>query len=221
MLKIENEEFFHIQRLNDINMEWFIKNKYRVGENFNRFHKVLNTDLGSHRQSNVSNKLLINYMDEILQLKSSSTEECYKKLYFERLDHISLLKNTLRDVQSSFRHYLQWIQEEIFENVRLNNFSDLPSRQKCLWICSYEDLPYWWGKFENACKKILKISATGIIHKADGHFIVADTFSINEIEKRAFDYWSGLIQNKDEIEYLFQGEIFVQNEYKSIDEIMN
>lgn len=213
MIEVNNREFFHIQKLNHLNKEWFVGDNFIIGQDFNNFYRSLIDDLENQKSRMTED------IQNVLDLKPDSNENDYKKLYFEGQEQISLLKSTLQEIQDSFKQYLKWIQEQVFEDIRRKTFPHLPSRQKCLWICSMVDLPLWMKIFENSPKKILKIRITGIIHKADGHLIDPDSFSIKDFENRAKDYWSGNFHYEDEIEYLFIGNLKVVKEYVSIDKI--
>lgn len=140
----------------------------------------------------------------------------------------SFLEMTICEMRDSFRQYLKWIQEDIFERIRNDNYPSLPSRRHCLWVCNYEQLINWWtilcegdDRFRSNPKKILKLELNGIFHQADGTLIKADTYNIEEIEERARLYWEGKIESDKEIEMLFLGQVKVLNEYTKIDEIVN
>jgi hypothetical protein len=77
---------------------------------------------------------------------------------------------------------LKWIQEEVFENVRLTQYSDLPSQKNCLWVCEKQQLENWWkifcskdSRFKIYDRKILELNLEGKFHKADGLLIDSDT----------------------------------------------
>lgn len=221
MKKIENKEFFHIQILNHIGQEWSINEKYQIGKKYNNYYQgVIN---GLEIQDFLSPKkheLYIKKISDTICNTNNKTKinECDLKNI-----EIIQLKNILQEVQLSFEQYLKWIQEEIFEKIRKEKYSKLPSRKKCLWVCKFEDLSKWIKIFEerSSPKKILKIKATGIVHKADGGLIKPDTYSIQEFEKGAEEYWSGVIHNNNEIEFLFKGDIEILEKYETIDEIQN
>jgi hypothetical protein len=215
MTKIEDKIYFHVQRLNHRNDEWFTGQTFIIGKDFNNFYKSIHEELGS------SESCLFKKIEKVLGLKPDNNKNDFKELFFDRLEDINILKCTLREVQDSFKQYIKWIQEEIFETVRLKEFSDLPSRKNCLWICKKEDLPRWVNMFNTSSRKILKVKANGLIHRADGHLIDANALPLKDFEKKAFDYWSGKLLFNDEIEYLFEGSVSVLEEYNSIDCIIN
>ncbi|MCK4661235.1 MAG: DUF2441 domain-containing protein [Bacteroidales bacterium] len=221
MTKIQNKEFYHIQKLDFINKEWNVNNHYHIGSENNNFYRKLLNSLGSREFYDIPKVFLIRQLTDVLKLKPNKDERDYEKLFFESEQHLFQLEAIVDDVMVSFKQYLKWIQEEIFEKVRLEKFPDLPSRQKCLWICSLDDLPKWLKIFKGSENKILKIRVTGKIHKTDGLLIDSDTYFINEFEKRAIDYWTGKIEHKDEIEFLFHGDLEVLNVYDSVNEIKN
>jgi len=205
MTEIENEEFFHIQILNQSGKEWFINENYLIGNKYNNYYQGVIKSI-EIQKFYAPNELYIKKIADILK---------------ESERNVNTLEMILVDVRESFGQYLKWVQEEIFEGVRKEKFSNLPSRKKCLWVCKFEDLPKWFEIFEEHSlpMKILKIKATGIIHKADGGLIIPDSYSIQEFEKRAEKYWSGVINNNKEIEFLFDGQLEILDEYKTVGEI--
>lgn len=52
---------------------------------------------------------------------------------------ITFLYQNLKDISKETTFY---IREQIFEDVRSKSYPMLPSRQKCLWVCEEDQLPY-------------------------------------------------------------------------------
>lgn len=87
--------------------------------------------------------------------------------------------------------------ELIFEQVRASEFSELPSRQRCLWVSeTLSDALYWKSRLScnarNRPPRVFIIDATGETFTAhEGHLIQeAEAFAITEA--RARDYWQGV-----------------------------
>lgn len=132
------------------------------------------------------------------------------KVKNEEFYHIQ--KQTLIQTKKCFSQYIKWVREEIFEKIRISNHPELPSRQRCIWMCTISDLPYWLEEFRDAEIKIFQIKTNGIIHIADGNLITTDTFSLDTFKKNAVNYWEGTLNEKNRTEYLFEGELIILKE---------
>lgn len=218
-------KYYHIQRLDNERPEWNFGDKYLIDNSKkNWFNQHIIRDLGDIRTTNNNDKFrLVKYVQEHLfehiEKSYSDTQLSYKN---------SLLENEVRGLKDSLKQYLKWIQEDIFENVRKNNFPLLPSRQHCIWVSSLEHLNKWWSMFSpkdnryrQAPRKILELDLEGQFHEADATLIDSDTYKISEFEARAKRYWSGEIKSKKEVEILFTGKVKVLKEFKDINEIIN
>ena len=118
--------------------------------------------------------------------------------------------------------HLKWIREEIFEKNRIEINPNLPSRKKCLWLCSKDGLESWWNTFENSSKKRiiqLDLKDKGKIHIGDAEFLHLDTFSIAKWEKFSIDYWNGIKTENPDLEILYEGKFEVIAEFEQLDEI--
>lgn len=78
--------------------------------------------------------------------------------------------------------------ENEFELVRIKSYPDLPSRQKCYYVCREEDVERWLKELKRNNKyehRIFKIACSGRIFWANSWY-----FSDPEI-KCAYKYWKG------------------------------
>lgn len=120
--------------------------------------------------------------------------------------------------------YQKWIREEIFEKVRSKDFPLLPSRKQCIWITQKELVPYWNQEILKSGKvnatTILEISRNeeSKIHIADQYFLEIGAYSIEDLENRAIDYWSGNLSKNPRMEILLEGSLTVTNTYDNINE---
>lgn len=120
--------------------------------------------------------------------------------------------NTDRDLpgneaqQNSAKMY----QEEAFEEYRLKNCPDIPSRKLCLFICTEEQVLIWLKKLTRFIRPftILKLELTGEVFWADVYH-----FDDNIPMK----YWKGCSPKDDEAfkEGLFAGD------FKAIEDCTN
>lgn len=209
--------YYHIQKLVDEKPEWFSGDEYFIDPNkFNYFQKGILLGLGDYRENSKGEPIgLIKHMGELLNGD------------FNHSNNIDLF-HPCNDLTKSLRQYIKWIQEEIFEKVRLANYSKLSSRKSCLWLCSFDQLKNWIdiigntkSRFPQPDIKILSLSVDGTFHEADALLIDTDTHKIEEFESAANSYWDGIKESDNEIEVLFHGEVKVLNEFKTINEINN
>jgi hypothetical protein len=211
-------ELFHVQSLKEGRDEWFEKQKYTVGTGLNYFSIDILESLGKNQSLIAANREFLNkQMDQIIHCSESDPKE---KAFYQMCNHRNLCIKKLNKTTLSFGQYLKWINEEIFENVRSQEFPHLPSRKRGLWLSDYHSLPVWEDMISKSHRiKILRVKAIGKFHYADGGWISADTHSIDEFHNRARNYWSGKTCESPEPEVLFEGEITVLSEYKTIEEI--
>lgn len=74
--------------------------------------------------------------------------------------------------------YMKFINEIIFERVRVNKFGHSPSRTNCIWLCKEKDIGKWLKMLKGQRKiKVFRVSATGEIHKVDGSWIKVDIYT--------------------------------------------
>lgn len=96
-----------------------------------------------------------------------------------------------QDITSS---YISMLRESVFENVRLTEFPELPSRKNCLWVTDDIEVAKYWVKRipHSGNKKIFELElAEGNVHETwEGH-LTNHMENIAELEQRAFSYWRG------------------------------
>ncbi|WP_026562501.1 DUF2441 domain-containing protein [Bacillus sp. J37] len=193
---IENKIFYHIQT----NATWRDMPKLKEGDifetgvEFNPFYQIL-------------------YSSDFFQNAIKLSKE-YKHL-IETNQAFNTNKDTLGYVFTGTEHLLKSMREEIFERIRSDKFSELPSRQKCLWVIpegNVENLDYWRKVFSKDGGDLLKLSLTGKIHTTNEEFVSLNLFngSVKNIEESAYKYWNGE-KGKSQEETLFEGKAIVVN----------
>lgn len=108
---------------------------------------------------------------------------------------------------------MKYIRERIYEDVRLEVNPNLPSRMNCLWVLpdSFLEtrLNYW--SHQTGSKKLVKLSCTGVIHRADQRFLITEPFNLPLQRYMANKYWSGEIMEEsnkiENEEILFTGAV--------------
>lgn len=111
-------------------------------------------------------------------------------------------------------HFLMLSRELIWENIRLNEFGNFPSRQKCLFLIKDMDhLDKWKNtlNFHPNFFQVCKVSATGLAFEADSKFLPNDSEPLPIWYDKAQRYWRGETTDDPLPEILFIGTITVEN----------
>jgi len=102
--------------------------------------------------------------------------------------------------------------EVIFENIRRSEFPHLPSRQRCVWLApNRTGVKYWLlrmsveGQFQ-----VLKVRVRGHLHRANENRLITDSFSQEEMIRRARLYWGGVDNEEETQEIIFVGRMRVE-----------
>lgn len=105
-----------------------------------------------------------------------------------------------------------YLREIVFEEVRLQYFSNLPSRKNCIWVFE-KDATDYWSRTLGGSQHLLRLELTGVIHIADQRHLVPEILPEDIIRQNAFNYWTGTDgQNKCEQEILFEGIVKILDE---------
>jgi len=125
------------------------------------------------------------------------------------------IKNAIIYLRAALSHYVKFARETVYEEVRVQNFPELPSRQRCTWVVpddenTAEYMRFWWPKLNQNERRILKLELTGKLHKTNEEFLLFATNPLDYDRQYAFKYWSGE-QGADinKIECLFEGIVKV------------
>ena len=185
-----NKEFYHISRQNN----WSVDSVITAGINENPFWCTC---------KNCSVLVTVN------QQQMPVVEMINQKYSFDvTQENIDFLYQTIENVSKETALY---IREQVFEDVRKSNFPNLPSRQKCLWLCDEKTLPYWNTAVTGPQRYLLTLKVEGQLFCGDDNWLTADTFSSVEYANRAKQYWSGEMTANPRKEYLFYGEAVVKD----------
>jgi hypothetical protein len=104
----------------------------------------------------------------------------------------------------------------IFEDVRKIEFSDLPSRQKCIWLTKKDKILFWydWLNDKQSEYTILEMECNGKSHIGNQGFLNSDIDGYINYQANARKYWSGeMIDLQDNNEIIFTGKIKIVNSY--------
>lgn len=131
-------------------------------------------------------------------------------------------RTLLQQAGKAVKEMGMYIREVIFEEIRRNQFSDLPSRLSCIWLCDAAGITHWWPRLRSDNKIILKTRVVGTFHRANPAFLIADSIGHDELRSLARKYWSGeTVRNEPSEELLFCGQIHVLHQYNDLAAFMD
>lgn len=188
-MRDKNKILYHISRDNN----WKIGDVIIAGEKENEFWKKCK-DFSP----------VVNVNEESISL-FEMFNRC--KTFDVTENNVNFLYQHLKGISKEVAFY---IREQVFEKVRSEYFSDLPSRQKCLWLTDIKSLDYW-KTMSNDRRSLLTLELNGNVFCGDDCWLTANTFSSVEYEKRALHYWNGEHSKMPIMEFLFYGQAIVKN----------
>lgn len=185
---ITDEIYYHINTGQNLQVGDILE----IGKRFNNFYYEI-YNIEHLEKGKDANQYLINMKKE-------------KNLVLNS-DIANLIFKTINDSAMITR-------ELMFEEVRKELNSNLPSRLKCLYVCkTKKEIKDWINIFRRTNKKdfqIVKLKLTGSIFIGDASFILRQNISLNRKKEQAKMYWNG--EKKDKInEYLFVGTAVVED----------
>lgn len=244
LCKVKGKVVYHIHDGN-----WRVGETYHIGEKKNKFHNIeLNETYGDldMRSKKLRDLLQIEDVDWIArntfeffylgtvitklnQLDDLSAKEdiikCLEKHRHVLIDiqnHLGKVNDAINDYRCAvdvLRRYLMLVREYVFEDVRFNSFSALPSRQKCLWVIEdngniNESIEFWWNEL-NREGKLLKLEIYGDLFQSDETHLGLELVPIESLKSKAESYWRGELRDDPTYyEYLFIGDVKVLDEVR-------
>ncbi|OLS16569.1 MAG: hypothetical protein HeimC3_53150 [Candidatus Heimdallarchaeota archaeon LC_3] len=210
---IEKKFFYHIRRpykeldsvlhqiVNQSNYNWSVGKTLQIGERENLYFKQMNK-FENALNINGTKVYIMTLLKHLSQVENGEVQlnplaRTYHKNYKELVGlSYRVLRKSLRSVR-----------ELIFEEIRKENYSQLPSRSKCIWLIEDEKSLSYWSKLLQG--EIYKVEVTGEIHKGSDSYLQVETYSLDFFREQAHKYWKGdpLDGVKDEI--IFTGELEV------------
>lgn len=207
-MHIENTKFFHIHKHNS--PKWFEGARLSFGlepNNSWRAFEMARRGITNPKSNEV-------YTVDLVALRAL---EFYRKqkpkdarLGFYHHDPVVTLAETLDSLFLATR----MVRELIFEDVRRQLYTALPSRTSCIWLIPEDprSVRFWLDNMRGDYKKVYRVNATGEMHRATQQIVMGDTISMNEWRKRAMDYWNGAKSESHDDEVLLSGDIEVLEE---------
>lgn len=206
---VKNTEYYHVHRVGSHDDLWQANKTIFFGQ---KERNLFN----SYYDNNAPGMFIAGDQTRYA-VKTALTKILSQPENYKLDDYIKMLKFLVGVIDDQ----CMFIRETIFEEVRKNYFPQLPSRQTCIWVEEKGAVPYWWNTLakEGIKFKIFKLSLTGVIHRTDQRYLIADTLIHSDLRANAFKYWTGADgSNPTEEELLFEGIIQIIEGYTNLDE---
>ena len=109
-------------------------------------------------------------------------------------------------------HLARHMGELVFEDIRRREFPHLPSRQRCVWLIPDRGgVKYWLRRMDVGGQfQVLRVRVQGRLHAASESYLVTDSFSLEEMIRRARQYWLGIVEEAGTKEIIFEGRMRVK-----------
>ena len=212
-MHIENQKFFHIHKHNS--PKWFEGARLSFGLEPNNAWRAFE----AARRGITNPKTNEIYTVDMVALRAL---EFYRKqkpkdprLGFYHYDPVVSLAETLDSLFLATR----MVRELIFEDVRRQMYTALPSRVSCIWLIPEDprSVRFWLDNMRGDFKRVFRVNATGELHRATQQIVMGDTISMTEWKRRAVDYWNGARAESHDDELLLNGDIEVLEEVPATD----
>jgi hypothetical protein len=186
MPNVKGERFFRIQGGHS---PWAVASERFFGNDFNEMAN--NWRRTSHEYPRIdastkyANEMVADLYNWLVHVRDSGHQNVPLR---NLLDSLHPQRQAIEDNLLALREY-------VFEDIRRQEFVDLPSRQKCLFLCPArsECVRYWWKilgtQGTDMHKKIWEVEVTGISFLASD-LVKLQSMSVEEWEKLARQYWS-------------------------------
>lgn len=205
MKLVKKKDFYHIQKF-DCPYKWNIGNIFFIGyqnnyyaNHFNKAGFIYGTKTGER----------IQVIHSFPQIESLINKENISRMDLNKIGElIKVSKLFTNDTLKIHR-------ENVFEEIRLKFFPNLPSRKRGIWLIPFnkESLDYWIERMPKG--KIFQIKATGKVHNSSERFLLIKNYtSLDYIRQSAFSYWAGVEKESKEDEIIFEGFIEIIQEIK-------
>jgi Protein of unknown function (DUF2441) len=195
------QDYFHINRV----VEWSPHEKLSAGDKFDvggesnpyfrffeKFHKtvpVTNTNDGK-----IMDVPGVKFVGEVANGKINSPD-------------------VAKIAHGILKHFVAYIRELIWEDVRKKEFPHLPSRQRCYWLIpNIEGVKYWCGRLalEKTEFQVIRVRVQGRLHKASEKYLLGDSEPLEVSIQKARQYWLGVVEESSSEEIIFEGQVTVQ-----------
>ncbi|MFB3166572.1 DUF2441 domain-containing protein [Neobacillus sp. 179-C4.2 HS] len=192
--------FYHINK--NASEEWKLGAKFSFGHEPNYlWNTFYNND--SIFKSNFGNYPYDQIINHALEVYRGNCPKQLPDYHFRPID-------TIEEALGSLYDSLRNCREMVFEDIRKEKFTHLPSRKSCIWLLSDDKnaLEYWKNTLSGNNLKVFRVKLlNGNTHRASQKWLEGGTFSLSTWENHAINYWSGIDTGNIDDEILCQGEI--------------
>mgnify|MGYP000099786239 CR=1 FL=1 len=206
MRTVDKEIFYHVSR----GGQWQVGQQYFVGDSENYYtQKMMNASF-MLPVSEDKPPLPINFAGRAMveYLQTGQQPAPLQGIYHFQYNR------TIQELYDMGQTYLHIVREMVFEEVRKEKFSDLPSRRNGMWVIpdNKAALAFWLPKLKGDNGRILKVALSGKLHQGAQPTLALVSYPANEMKKAAHDYWTGAASETDSDECLFIGNFKVIEE---------
>lgn len=195
-MKVENKEMYHFHNNKIYNDLWVVNNEIIVDDNFESAY--LN---------------VLKYFHNSVPTKDGGTESF--DIIIDNYLSQEQNKETLIDMLKEASHIIFgmkiFMRELALEEIRRQNYPNLPSRKHSIWLCDSNGIEFWKDQLSNHGQipiDLYKVLVTGNLFQSSDEFL-PNSFSNFETQlKEADNYWKAEnIKEEYKMEYLFQGKL--------------
>ncbi len=183
------KKLYHIHKLNNNDEIWKVGNELEFGKEKNNFTKTAFE------------------FEYKIMLENAYYPYLNVYDYYGSRQAISDLLNLLPASKSFINEYQILVRELGMEEIRKEEFSLLPSRRNCIWLCRENQIDFW-KKFLGDDIEIYELEIFNSVFKTRNALIPLPSDSYKQILKKSKQYWSynSTVENEDD-EYLYTGKL--------------
>ncbi len=198
-LYVDKEIYYHIEN----GVYWNLGETRTIGLEKNNYMKYHDITSYVKEDPNTNINYCISYIaDGMIEYINTNHKPDYLKSFY----HFDA-NETVKELSGVLNDYLVIVREFVFEEVRREFYSNLPSRQRCMWVIpdNKDSLRYWWNMLKQK-GQIVKLELTGKLFQTNHRDLLLTTNSLDYVRMQANRYWSPLEEiNMVEDECLFEG----------------
>jgi hypothetical protein len=220
-MKVNGKVYYHIHTVNKHTRKWQIGRTIKFSnDTVNRIYPSRFAKLAEDIEAEKKDKYLDDSLKALKRVERFLTREAtfidivnYVEEFPKLMLDLLVRSRGMLKIITSYNHLLN---EIIFEQIRESEFSELPSRLKCTWLCDKRNIKKWADLFEiRGKRKIFEVQAYGEAYKVDKSWLPVDVTPPADLFALAREYWKGSLNpnlKKRQVEYLFTGKLKVIRE---------
>lgn len=208
---IKDEIFYHIQRgpVPPGGHTWEIGKRDFWGKEPNFFIKKLFTDPGYY-MTDTNNGFTRNSLEVFQEMHRFIINALMSPERKEILqNNISQIAHMYQEMDVCLHYQIYLIRELMFEEIRKEINSELPSRYTGLFVALLEDLDHWMKVLQpNEPCTIIKLKLNGKAFLGNNDYVPLMALTVDEWKTYALKYWNSCpgFMPENRYEYLFEGE---------------